>query len=83
MKRGNWVCKGDSFEFDLYGEAEGLCSNPLIHFTIIKGLAVGLFIRYGLLRLSVGSLGIESALFSDEECGRQDLTFRLNCCNDE
>ena len=44
---------------------------------------MGLFIRYGLLRLSVGSLGIESALFSDEECGRQDLTFRLNSCNDE
>ena len=49
MKRRNWVCKGDSFEFDLYGEAEGLCSNPLIHFTIIKGRAVGLFRGYPLI----------------------------------
>ena len=51
MKRRNWVCKGDSFEFDLYGEAEGLCSNPLIHFTIIKGRAVGLFRGYGRTRV--------------------------------
>ena len=30
-------------------EAKGLCSNPLIHFTVIKGLAVGLFIRYPMI----------------------------------
>ena len=30
---------------DLYSEAEGLWSNPLIQYTVIKGLAVGLFIR--------------------------------------
>ena len=37
----------------LFIRAGGLWSNPLIHFTVIKGLAVGLFIRYPLIRCTL------------------------------
>ena len=33
----------------LWAEAKGVCTNPLIRFTPIRGLAVGFVIAYGLL----------------------------------
>jgi hypothetical protein len=48
---GVFFGRGNNFQIivgfiDLYSEAEGLWSNPLIRFNPIHGRAVGLFIRY-------------------------------------
>jgi hypothetical protein len=53
-EHGVFFGRGNNFQIivgfiDLYSEAEGLWSNPLIRFNPIHGRAVGLFIRYGLL----------------------------------